>query len=501
MPHGHRNTSTGAQIRALWARRKWLALSVFIVVFAAMAALVATLPSLYRATATVLVNPYQAQPSLIKRDGPESLNARVEMISQQVLSRRRLERLIEKFKLYTRLRHKGSMAAAVGRMRQDIHFVPVQAGGRYGRSSTVAFTLSYQGWKPRVAAEVTNALAAYYVRANTSVVHTEALADTAALRAQLQPVARKLNAQQARINAFKTLHNGELPEQERMDLSTVNRLNEELQTDRGTELSAIGIRQKILSDMSREGASLGQLERRLVRLRTHYTANYPDIVRLQAEISALRAERSQNPINGGLHRRLAQIDGEITDLHKQDAQLRAAVARYQRQLNRVPIVEQQLQALTRGYAETRGVYANLLRQFEEAHALSTTESGSSGLFRVIDGATAPGAPFAPARARLLFMCLVLSLAAAACTVFVREQFDTTFHTVDELRTFARVPVLAQIPRVMSPGDNWRRYVRGCMLAGVTAMALVTAIALGYQFGHGNQQLVWMIAKHEHKSTT
>ncbi len=500
MPHGHRNTATTGQIGALWARRKWLALSVFVVVFAAMAALVATLPSLYRATATVLVNPYQAQASLIKRDGPQSLNARVQMISQQILSRRRLQRLIERFNLYARLRRGGSMAAAVARMRKDIRFVPEQTGGRYGRSSTVAFTLSYQGWRPRVAAQVTNALAMYYLRANTSIVHTEALATTEALRAQLQPVVRKLDAQQARIDAFKTRHNGELPDQEKVDLSTLNRLNEELQTDRGTQMSAIGIRQRILSEMSREGASLGQLERRLTRLRTQYTGSYPDVVRLQAKIAALRAERSTHPVSGGLHRRLARIDGEITGLRAQDVRLRAAIGRYQRQLDRVPIVGQQLQALTRGYAETRDVYANLLRQFEAAHALSTTESGSSGLFQILDGARAPAAPFAPARVRLLFMGLVLALAVAACAVFAREQFDTSFHTVDELRTFARVPVLAQIPRVMSPGDNWRRYVRGCMLTGVTAMALVTAVALGYRLGHGNQQLVWMIAKHEHKST-
>ena len=68
-------------------------------------------------------------------------------------------------------------------------------------------------------------------------------------------------------------------------------------------------------------------------------------------------------------------------------------------------------------------------------------------FRVLEPALPPEGPAAPNRMRLMIMGLLLAFAAAAAAVLAREQFDTSFHSVDELREFTAVPVLVAIPPI------------------------------------------------------
>ena len=49
------NDSAFGALSRLWKRRKWQALSVFVVAFAATASFVASLPDIYSSTATVMV--------------------------------------------------------------------------------------------------------------------------------------------------------------------------------------------------------------------------------------------------------------------------------------------------------------------------------------------------------------------------------------------------------------------------------------------------------------
>ena len=73
----------------------------------------------------------------------------------------------------------------------------------------------------------------------------------------------------------------------------------------------------------------------------------------------------------------------------------------------------------------------------------------------------------------------------------REQFDTAFHSVDELREYTSVPVLVSIPPI-GPMPAGRR-VRTA-LAAVSALVLIALVASSAAYlANGNDQLVRMIA--------
>src|SRR3989338_1457282 len=95
-------------IPALWSRRRWLAMGVFATSFSAAVPLVTALPSLYRSTATVLVKQEQVSETFVRSSITGELEPRLHTITQEVLSRARLQELIISFDLYPDLRRRGS---------------------------------------------------------------------------------------------------------------------------------------------------------------------------------------------------------------------------------------------------------------------------------------------------------------------------------------------------------------------------------------------------------
>jgi len=92
--------------------------------------------------------------------------------------------------------------------------------------------------------------------------------------------------------------------------------------------------------------------------------------------------------------------------------------------------------------------------------------------------------------RLVLMGFLLALAAMAAVVVVTEQFDTSFHTVDEVREFTAVPVIATIPQIgTGPRRGWLR----ATLSTASAVAAVVAVAtLSAYYAHGNDTLVRLL---------
>src|SRR6266540_3289265 len=144
---------------AVWHRRKWLAILIFLVPFTAAVSLALFLPDLYQATATVLVERQLVPENFVQPTVTSALETRLHTISQEILSRSRLEALINRFGLYSDLRTRVPIADAIERIRKDIKLELKSAEVRGLREATVAFSISYQGSDPDTVSLVTNTLA------------------------------------------------------------------------------------------------------------------------------------------------------------------------------------------------------------------------------------------------------------------------------------------------------------------------------------------------------
>src|SRR5688500_4517985 len=141
----------------VWRRRKWLAVIVCAVVFAVALGVVTQLPDVYKSSATVLVERRQMAEAFVRPTVTGEVEMRLQTISQEMLSRTRLEQLIARFGLYPEITRRAQRGADA-RMRKDILLEFKGADHSAGRA-TIAFTITYRGRDPEIVAQVTNALA------------------------------------------------------------------------------------------------------------------------------------------------------------------------------------------------------------------------------------------------------------------------------------------------------------------------------------------------------
>jgi len=161
------------------------------------------------------------------------IDSQLYTLSQEIMSRPRLLKIVEDYSLYPALRDTRSSDELVERMRKDIKIEFQSDADRAKRtardSKTIAFTISYTASHPQVAMEVTNRLASLYVEENLRYRERQAAGTSQFLENQLTEVRSRLQNQERRIAQYKERFLGELPEQRDNNLRTLERLQQQQQ--------------------------------------------------------------------------------------------------------------------------------------------------------------------------------------------------------------------------------------------------------------------------------
>ena len=144
--------------RSLWSK-KWLVIVPAIVSTAVTLAITATLSVRYMSEGTIQVEPQRVPEAYVRSAVTSDLRDRLRTIQVLIMSRTRLERIIEEYNLYTEQRRNGLMEDVVERMRRDI-VVGLKQGD--------VFSVGYAGDDPRTVMKVAERLAGLFIEENTS---------------------------------------------------------------------------------------------------------------------------------------------------------------------------------------------------------------------------------------------------------------------------------------------------------------------------------------------
>ena len=146
-----------AKILDIARRRRDVIIATFIVVFFCSFYLALALPNIYRSSSVILFTPQALPKSYIKSTVNMSMEDRVNAITREILSRRRLEKILRNFKLYASNDQRGlSMGKRVARLRRDIQI-------KEDDEDDNLFNLSFESRDPLTAQEVTGRITSVFI--------------------------------------------------------------------------------------------------------------------------------------------------------------------------------------------------------------------------------------------------------------------------------------------------------------------------------------------------
>jgi polysaccharide chain length determinant protein (PEP-CTERM system associated) len=502
-------------LRIAWTR-KWFIVIPTVLIAAGTYVWSSTLPNRYSSSTNILVIPQRIPQSMVRSTVTASVAERLRTIQQEILSRSRLERIIDEFNLYQQERKTMIMEDVVQLMRTRDIKTRIPRARRGG--DTTNFTVGFESTQPRVAMQVAERLASMFVQENLQ--EREVLADstTQFLQAQLEDSRRRLVEHETKLEAFRRQNFGQLPGQVQSNLQMLQVTQSRLQAnadavarerDRLRALeeaiaSAPGTDEPLGAPVVVDGArgkeegegptgtAVQQLEKARANLRDmerRFKPTHPDISRAKRMIADLEAQAAQEAESGpaaSLTKRslnkLADMRDEAEKLRKQldkrtidEERLKAELAKYTARVEASPKLEAEHTALTRDYNTLEAQYTSFLKRYEASKVAVNLERRQIGeQFKIIDGARLPERPVSPNRVRYNLMGLLAGLALGLGLVALLEYRDTTLKTDNDIVISLALPVLAVIPAMLSTADRRRRRRKRLVLALSASAATVAA---------------------------
>ena len=442
-----------------------------------------TLASRYNSQTLVLVEQQKVPDSLVRPVITEVLDERLATMKEQILSRTRLQPIIEMFDLYGD-KKKLSMEDRVDIMRKSINVSPVRAD--FGGGGLPGFYVSYTAPSARLAQQVCGEITSMFLAENLKVRQQRAQGTTDFIGSQLDESKQKLDEQDAKLAEFKRKYIGQLPGQEQMNFNMLSSLNtqldantqalnqlqqsrtysesvlsQQLQTWHATQDNKTGIAspETLEQQLTTEQAQLSALE-------SKYTDTYPDVVRLKDDIGRLKtriaeqgnipAKPSTSEKKGGpeppqiqqLRAQVSGIEQSIRDKQAEQARIQTQVNTYQARIQLSPVIEEQYKQITRDHDTALQFYNDLLRKQNESEMATDLEKRQQGeQFRVLDPPNLPERPVFPNRPMFAAGGLAGGLAIGLGLIFMLELKENLIRNEKDVAFYLELPILTQIPSI------------------------------------------------------
>ena len=480
-------------VMILWHRR-WLALATFVIVTGATVIFAMQMRNIYRSEAKIAVEPAVIPQEYVRSSDRSTPEEQIAAILVQLQGRTFLESLIQDFGLFGYTPGKLIPEDSVKALGKSIQVVSLSR-------STCQISFS---WPDNVQAQAILQRIVESLRQTSSTSRQKkAVAADEFLDTQLQDAETKLKDQEKKIEHFKSVHLGELPEQGNAILNVLNGLNSQLIAVENA-LQQAHDQQKLIElraqSQSRLGASADDVplpptaskaqvssgpavnpkleakEAELAALMARYTPSHPDVVRVSREVEELKkksaaelspisepdkvakSETVDNPApqNQGIadfELSAAKIEAdsikdEIAKRDKEKATIQGQIKAYQTKLNMAPALEQEMLSLSRDHEILKQQYSNLTGKKFQAQMTSDLESkGSSDTYRVIDEPSLPDRPAFPNRRQLAMIGFIAGCALGIGLAFGRELLDSTIGSEDEATAVLGLPVLVTISEI------------------------------------------------------
>jgi polysaccharide chain length determinant protein (PEP-CTERM system associated) len=487
-------------LAAAWRRKWWATAAVWVTCVLGWLYL-AYIPDQFESSARMYVDSDAILVPLLKGIAIDtgSVN-QADLMQKTLLSPSNVDKLIEMTALSSRVK--------TAEQRERLNRALSQAIQVSSREKNL-FTVTYRDANPELARDVVQAGLTIFLANQTGSSQAEMLNAQRFLREQIANYERQLTEAENRRAEFRAKYFDLLPGA----TNTASRLQtaraalgakETELADSRTRLDALKQQLQSIPKVLDSGSpfilqagtpSLGQqrlaeAERNLDNLRLRFTEAHPDVIAAHKLVDSLRAAgtgASASPSGGAAHEplsgrtvsnavyeqvRLRAVDMAINvasleqkiDADKKDVERLEALAR------EAPGVEADYERLDRDYTVLKKNHDELVTRLESAKIASAADSSADSKVRIIDPPRIAQVPVAPKRQVLISAVLLAAIGVGGGIVFLLQQIDQSFNSVQALRQLG-LPVLGGISLAVS-ATGWRSRRGTIGFIAVTVMLFV-----------------------------
>lgn len=327
-------------------------------------------------------------------------------------------------------------------------------------TKTSILTITFQSTDPALAAEITNAYAAAYIRSDsrTGVEKNQyareyLIEQIDSVRGRLAEAEREANAYARASGIVTTATIGNMGESgQTITGSNLTSINQTVAQARAARIAAEQKWRAVQSLPAEQypevqgnaaiqqlTAERAKLNGELINLRDRYTEEFPAIVDVRSRLELINQQIAATAANIK-----ASIRNEYLIAQRQEAALESELGN----VTSEALVEQDdkigFTNLDRNAQALREELEGLLTRYNQ---ITTAANAQSGSLTLLDSAIVPAAPISPSLPRNLLIALVLGMGAAGGLGLVREVFVDQFRRAEDIENRLGLPLLGMTPYV------------------------------------------------------
>jgi uncharacterized protein involved in exopolysaccharide biosynthesis len=296
-------------IQGVIRRRYKASLLIFSVIVLASVIVAVVLPPKYLSSAVIMIEEQQIPEDYIKSTITTYAEERLHLINRQIMKYSQMEDVIKKTDLYPELTDKGDWGGAISKLKDSIALdtISFKEGNK---TSTIAFSLSFEGDDPKTVYKVTEVLSNLYLKEEAQARKKLTSVTTDFFKQELSHLKEQVRIQEERMSKFKSEHIGLLPENASYNLHNISRLEMEIERiysrirtleDRKIylkgQLANVEPLLPVKTDKGKLASNpkdrLKRLRLELIQMQARLSDKHPDIRKIKSEIAKLEDQVGQ----------------------------------------------------------------------------------------------------------------------------------------------------------------------------------------------------------------
>ncbi|MBI5055404.1 MAG: chain length-determining protein [Nitrospirae bacterium] len=440
------------------------------------------LPDVYEAQSTVFIERNIIDKFVKNITVTPDIEDRIRVMSYTMTSRNLLMKVIDELEFNVNKENPAELEKLVKDLQEKTVIKMVNKGGK----GTDWFSVTYRNKNPKLARDYVNTLVRRFVEENTSAKRDESYEANRFIGDQRKYFKDKLDAIEEKIMNFRRSKDIFVAVDEASIVGAIKSAQENLESIKTQKAESEAKKSLIEKQLKEEKpytvAMMGRLkgdsvndrllmlQNKLNELLVKYTENYPEVIKVKAEIETLNRQLQNkssnsdtegvqggstemttlNPLHQKLKEELGNITVELAALSAKERNVNAIIESKKEYLRNIPVEKKNLADFERERDSYKKIDEELVLKLGQSEVSKQMEiQDKTENFRIVDPAILPTKPESPNRVLMILFGIVAGIASGFGVVLLLDNIDHSIKTVDELKTLLKAPVLAVIPRIIT----------------------------------------------------